>query len=98
MNPISLNAIALFVALLSGSYWIGSLFNIALEFSVIPTLGLLGLVTLDTLGFQGRGLTIFLDSWARLSPRYRQRVVHHEAGHFLTAYHCAIQPCAVDPA
>jgi hypothetical protein len=47
MNRIFLNAIALFVALLTGFYLIGSLFNIAPEFSVISTLGLLlGLLSL----------------------------------------------------
>jgi hypothetical protein len=44
----------------------------------------LGLVTVDTLTFNNRGVTLLLDA---LSPsKHRQRVIHHEAGHFLTAY------------
>lgn len=86
MNQTPLNAIALFVAFLSGSILLGPLLNIAPEFPITVTAVTLGLVTVDTLGFQGRGMTLFLDGFARLSPQHRQRVVHHEAGHFLAAY------------
>ncbi len=86
MNQSPLNAIALFVALLSGSILLGPLFHLAPEFPMAITAVVLGLVVVDTFGFKGRGMTLFLDGFARLSPQYRQRVVHHEAGHFLTAY------------
>lgn len=86
MNQTSLNAIALFVALLSGSILLGPLLNIAPELPIAVAAVILGLAIVDTLGLQGRGMTLFLDSFARLSPQHRQRVVHHEAGHFLTAY------------
>jgi hypothetical protein len=50
----------------------------------LATFSLLGLVTVDTLTFNNRGVTLLLDA---LSPsKHRQRVIHHEAGHFLTAY------------
>jgi len=86
MNQTSLNAIALFVALLSGSILLGPLLNIAPEVPVAIAAVILGLVAVDTLGVKGRGITLFLDSLARLSSQHRQRVVHHEAGHFLAAY------------
>lgn len=82
MNQTPLNAIALFVALLSGSILLGPLLNIAPEVPVTITGVVLGLVIVDTFGFQGRGMILFLDGFAHLSPQHRQRVVHHEAGHF----------------
>jgi hypothetical protein len=40
----------------------------------------------DSWGFQGKGGTIVLDWLSRFSPEYRNRLVHHEAGHFITAH------------
>lgn len=86
MNQTPLNAIALFVALLSGSILVGPILNIAPEIPFTFAAIVLGLAVADTFGYQGKGMTLFLDGFARLSPQYRQRVIHHEAGHFLTAY------------
>lgn len=86
MTQTPLNAIALFVALLSGSILLGPLLNLAPEVPLTLAAIALGLGVADTFGFQGRGMTLFLDRFARLSPQYRQRVIYHEAGHFLTAY------------
>lgn len=86
MNQTPLNAIALFVALLSGSILVGPILNLAPEVPFALAAMVLAFVVADTFGFQGKGMTLFLDGFARLSPQYRQRVIHHEAGHFLTAY------------
>lgn len=86
MTQTPLNEIALFVALLSGSILLGPFLNLAPEVPFTLAAIVLGLGVADTFGFQGRGMTLFLDGFARLSPQYRQRVIHHEAGHFLTAY------------
>ncbi|ABW25238.1 hypothetical protein [Acaryochloris marina] len=86
MNQTPLNAIALFVALLSGSILVGPILHIAPEIPFAFAALVLALVVADTFGYQGKGMTLFLDGFARLSPQYRQRVIHHEAGHFLTAY------------
>lgn len=86
MNQTPLNAIALFVALLSSTILLGPLLNISPEFPIVIAAFALGLVVIDTFGLKGQGMSLFLDGFARLSPQHRQRVVHHEAGHFLTAY------------
>ncbi|WP_299486749.1 hypothetical protein [Acaryochloris sp. IP29b_bin.137] len=86
MNQTPLNAIALFVALLSGSILVGPILNIAPEIPFAFAAMVLAFVVADTFGFQGKGMTLFLDGFARLSPQYCQRVIHHESGHFLTAY------------
>lgn len=86
MTQTPLNAIALFVALLSGSILVGPIIHLAPEVPFTLAALVLGAVVADTYGFQSRGMTLFLDGFARLSPHYRQRVIHHEAGHFLTAY------------
>lgn len=51
---------------------------------------MLGLATLDQFGFQGIGGNLIIDGLAQRSPEYRQRVLHHEAGHFLVAHQLGI--------
>lgn len=67
-----------------------SLLSPLLKFSptipAIATFSILGLLTLDTFSFKGRGGTLFLDLIKRGSKEYRDRILHHEAGHFLVAY------------
>nr|WP_228035288.1 ATP-dependent Zn protease [Oculatella sp. LEGE 06141] len=65
---------------------LGPVLNIS---PVIPALGifsLLGVATLDNFSFQGRGSTLLLDWFASFSAEHRDRVVRHEAGHFLVAH------------
>jgi len=50
------------------------------------TFGLLVGFTADRFAWQGRGLTLLLDWVAGWSSDHRDRVLHHEAGHFLAAY------------
>lgn len=84
MQQTSLNLVAIGVFLMTLSVFLVPLLNISPFIPAAATLGVMGLATLDTLGWQGRGVTLLLD---RLAPiEYRQRVIHHEAGHFLAAY------------
>lgn len=58
---------------------------------VVPaaiTFGILSLATADTLSWNSRGVSLLLDLFA--SEEQRQRIVNHEAGHFLTAYFLGI--------
>jgi ATP-dependent Zn protease len=42
-------------------------------------------VTIDAFSFQGKGGNLILDWIAGFSTEHRERVLHHEAGHFLVA-------------
>jgi len=85
MNQIGLNTVAILIFGLTLSVLLGPWLQIS---PILPAgavfLGL-GVFTLDTLGFRGQGTTLFLDWLAQRSPTYRQRILHHEAGHFLAA-------------
>lgn len=87
-QDIGLNilAIAIFIMMIS------SLLSPILQISpFIPagvTFIVLSLLTIDNFTFESKGLGVFLDLFA--SKEQRQRVIHHEAGHFLTAYFLGI--------
>jgi hypothetical protein len=86
MNPLAVNLAAIVVALMTFSVLLGPLLHIPQAVPALLVFGLLGITTLDQFGFQGQGTNIFLDWLAQRSPAYRQRVLHHEAGHFLAAH------------
>ncbi|MFN9672412.1 MAG: ATP-dependent Zn protease [Microcystis sp.] len=84
MEQTALNLIAITVFSITLSVFVTPLLSISPFVPALATFSLLGLVTVDTLTFNNRGVTLLLDA---LSPsKHRQRVIHHEAGHFLTAY------------
>jgi hypothetical protein len=85
MNQLTLNAITLSVFGMTLSVLLGPLLHISPSLSAGVILVGLSAVTLDGLQFNSVGLTLLLDTLARLSPRYKKRVLHHEAGHFLAA-------------
>ena len=90
MQQTALNLIAIGVFVVTMS----SLLTPVLPISpLIPagfTLTVLSLTTVDTFAWQGRGVNILLDWVAGFSPEHRERIVHHEAGHFLVAYFLGI--------
>jgi hypothetical protein len=86
MNQLTLNAIAISIFGMTVSVLLGPLLHISPSLSAGAVLVGLSAVTLDGFQFQSLGLTLLLDTLARLSPRYQQRVLHHEAGHFLVAF------------
>lgn len=86
MSQTSLNLIAISIFLMTLASLLGPLFNLSPTVSAIATFTLLGLATLDSLSFQGKGNTLLLDWLGSFSPTYRDRIVQHEAGHFLVAH------------
>jgi hypothetical protein len=65
---------------------LGPLIHLSPTIPALATVTFLGIATLDNFSFQGKGGTIVLDLVARFSPEYKERILHHEAGHFLVAY------------
>ena len=86
MSQTALNLVAITIFTLVMSSLLGPLIHLSPFVPAIAIFGLLGAATLDTLSWQGRGGTLILDWLARFSPQHRERVIHHEAGHFLTAH------------
>jgi hypothetical protein len=84
MQQTALNLIAIGVFLMTLSVFLVPLLNISPLIPAAATLGVMGLATLDTFTWGGRGVTLLLDRFA--PTEYRQRVIHHEAGHFLAAH------------
>ena len=83
-TALNLTAISIFVVTLSTL--LGPLFNLSPTIPAIATFSLLGLATLDNFGFQGKGGNLVLDWFASFSPQHRNRIIRHEAGHFLVAH------------
>lgn len=86
MTQLSLNLIAISIFTVTMASLLGPLIHLSPVVPAIATAGALGLAAVDTLGWQGRGVTLLLDGLARFSPAHRDRVVRHEAGHFLIAH------------
>lgn len=87
-NPtkqISLNILALVVFLLMLSSLVGPLVQVS---PLIPSLLVFGLLvgtSLDNFFLQSRLSGLVLDTIARRDPNYVDRIIYHEAGHFLLA-------------
>ena len=88
MQQTGLNIIAIGIFTMTISSLLSPILNISPFIPAGATFGILGLVTIDTLSLNNRGVTLLLDLFA--SAEQRQRVIHHEAGHFLTAYFLGI--------
>lgn len=86
MNQTALNLIAIGVFMMTLSSLLGPMFHLSPFVPAIATFSILSLATLDTLGWQGKGGTILLEFLGSVSQEQRDRVVRHEAGHFLVAY------------
>jgi len=86
MQQAALNLIAIGIFSMTLSVLLGPILNIPPAIPAITTLGVLSIATLDSLSFQGKGVTLLLDSIAGTKSQYRDRILHHEAGHFLVAY------------
>ncbi|MGK7933396.1 MAG: hypothetical protein AB4041_18455 [Microcystaceae cyanobacterium] len=88
MQQTSLNLIAIAIFAMTLSALLSPVFNISPFVPATATFGILGLITIDTLSLENKGINLILDLFA--SSEQRQRVIHHEAGHFLAAYYLGI--------
>lgn len=88
MPQTALNLIAIGIFTMTLTTLLGPLFNISPFVPAAITFGILSLATIDTLTWNSRGVSLLLDLFA--SAEQRQRIIHHEAGHFLTAYFLGI--------
>ncbi|HEY9668039.1 MAG TPA: ATP-dependent Zn protease [Coleofasciculaceae cyanobacterium] len=86
MQQTALNLIAIGVFMMTLSALLGPMLNLSPVIPAVTTLGVLSLATLDSFSFQGKGVTLLLDWLAGARSEHRDRIVRHEAGHFLVAY------------
>lgn len=86
MSKTALNVIAVSVFIMTMSSLLLPLFHLSPVVPAALTFTVLAITTFDAFSLQGQGGNLFLDWIAGFSPEHRERIVHHEAGHFLVAY------------
>jgi hypothetical protein len=86
MSQTALNLVAISIFLMTVSTLLGPLIHLSPAVPAVATFAILGIATLDSFSLQGKGGNLLLDWIAGFSPAHRQRIIHHEAGHFLVAY------------
>lgn len=90
-TAINLTAIAIFIMTLSTL--LGPLFHLSPTLPALATFTILGVATVDAFSLKGKGGNLLLDWIAGFSSEHRERVLHHEAGHFLVASLLDIPVC-----
>jgi hypothetical protein len=85
-KQITLNSIALCVFGMTLSSLLLPLVNISSTLPLAVMFAIVAIATIDSFFLRSQVATLFVDSIAGMSPTYRQRIIHHEAGHFLVAY------------
>ncbi|MEM8503213.1 MAG: ATP-dependent Zn protease [Cyanobacteria bacterium P01_D01_bin.1] len=86
MNPTTLNLLAVSVFAFTMLSLVGPLFNISPGAVATVLSAIAGIFTIDRFVAKGKGGNILIDLVSRQSSDYRQRILHHEAGHFLVAH------------
>ncbi|ANV91730.1 ATP-dependent Zn protease [Picosynechococcus sp. PCC 8807] len=84
MQQTALNLIAIGVFLMTMTSLLGGIFQLSPFVPAGITAAVMAFATVDTFNWQGRGMTLFLDLFT--PAEQRQRILHHEAGHFLAGY------------
>ncbi len=78
-----LNIVAISIFTMTMMVLIGPVFNISPFVPATITFVALSLVTVDTLAWQNKGTNLFVNLFA--SEEEKERIIYHEAGHFLLA-------------
>lgn len=86
MNPTTLNLLAVSVFAFTLLSLVGPLLNISPGAVAITLTGIAGVFAVDRFAAQGKGGNLLIDLVSSQSSEYRQRIIHHEAGHFLVAH------------
>jgi hypothetical protein len=85
MSQTALNVTAIAIFLVTLSTLLGPLLHLSPVFPALTAFTILGIATVDAFSFEGKGGNLILDWIAGFSGEHRERVLHHEAGHFLVA-------------
>jgi hypothetical protein len=93
MSQTAINLTAIAIFLMTLSTLLGPLFHISPTLPALATFTILGVATVDAFSLKGRGGNLLLDWIAGFSSEHRERVLHHEAGHFLVASLLDIPVC-----
>jgi hypothetical protein len=86
MSQTTLNLVAVTIFAFVMVSLLGPLLHWSPFIPAIAAFGMLSVATLDTLSWQGKAGTLLVDWVAGFSPEHRERVLRHEAGHFLVAH------------
>jgi hypothetical protein len=86
MGQLTLNLVAITVFLGTMAMMLAPLLHIPQGVPVVAIAAILSVATLDQAGWNGTLGNLRVNGLARLSGEERQRVLHHEAGHFLVAF------------
>lgn len=88
-NPtkqISLNLVAICIFGMTLSSLVAPLIQVSSTVPILSIFAIIVVTTLDSFFFKSTIAILVLDTIAGTSDTYRQRIIHHEAGHFLVAY------------
>ena len=86
MNLTTLNLLSISVFAFVLLSLVGPLVNISPAFTATLTTGIAAIFALDRFVAKGVGGNLLIDVVSGQSSEYRQRIIHHEAGHFLVAH------------
>ncbi len=86
MGQLTLNIVALAVFGVTMATVLGPLLHIPQSVPVVAIATLLTLAIVDQASWNGRLGNLLVNGITRLSGESRDRIVHHEAGHFLVAF------------
>ena len=85
-KQLSLNLVAICIFGMTLSSLVAPLIQVSSTVPILIIFAIVVVTTIDGLLLKSVAATLILDSMAGTSPAYRQRIIQHEAGHFLVAH------------